>query len=122
MTQKKILFVDDEPTIVKLVTFRLKANGYDVVTAVDGQEALDIAESENPDIILLNLMLPKINGYQVCEKLKQNNKLKNTPIIMLTARVQDSEIEKGLAMGASAYLTKPFEAQDLLDKIEELLA
>jgi two-component system, OmpR family, alkaline phosphatase synthesis response regulator PhoP len=118
---KKILVVDDEPIITKVLESRLKANGYDVVSAADGQEALNKARSENPDLIILDIMLPKIDGYRVCRLLKFDDKYKNIPILMLTARIQDTDKATGEQCGANAYLPKPFDPQSLLEKIKELL-
>ncbi|MFC1508163.1 response regulator transcription factor [Candidatus Omnitrophota bacterium] len=119
---KKILVVDDEKDLVMTLSYRLKANGYEVVAAGDGEEALKKARTENPDLILLDLMLPKLDGYKVCKVLKSEEKYKNIPIIIFTARAQ--EIDKDLSREAlaDAYMTKPFEPQALLSKIEELLA
>jgi len=106
---------------VETVTFRLEANGYEVLPAYDGQEGLDKARKEKPDLIILDLMLPKMDGYKVCRMLKFDEKYKKIPIIMFTARAQETDKEMGEEVGADAYITKPFEPQALLAKIEELL-
>ena len=111
---KKILVVDDEPHIVKMVESRLKANGYEVIIAYDGQEAVEKVKSDMPDLIVLDLLLPKIDGYMVFDMLKQEEKYKNIPIVMLTARAGYEDMKKGLEIGAIAYLTKPFKAEVLL--------
>ena len=111
---KKILVVDDEPHIVKMVESRLKANGYEVIIAYDGQEAVEKVNSDMPDLIVLDLLLPKIDGYMVSDMLKQEEKYKNIPIVMLTARAGYEDMKKGLEIGAIAYLTKPFKAEVLL--------
>jgi len=121
MANKKILLVDDEKDLVDTVTFRLKASGYDVVTAYDGQEALTKTRTEKPDLIILDLMLPKMDGYKVCRMLKFDERYKKIPIIMFTARAQDSDKKMGEEVGADAYITKPFDPQTLLGKIKELL-
>jgi len=121
MEKKKILLVDDERDLVETVTFRLEAGGYEVLPAYDGQEGLDKARKEKPDLIILDLMLPKMDGYKVCRMLKFDEKYKKIPIIMFTARAQQSDIEMGKEVGADAYVTKPFEPQALLGKIKELL-
>ncbi|NQT90538.1 MAG: response regulator [Candidatus Omnitrophica bacterium] len=118
---KRILIVDDEQDLVETLTFRLEANDYEVIKAYDGQEGLDKAKSENPDLIILDLMLPKMDGYKVCRMLKFDEKYKKIPIIMFTARAQESDKKMGMEVGANAYITKPFEPQLLLDKMTELL-
>ncbi len=118
---KKILFVDDEKDMVEVITSRLKANNYNVISAYDGREALDKARKENPDLIILDLMLPKMDGYHVCAFLKKDIRYTKIPIIMFTARAQESDIELAKEVGADAYITKPFELQDLLAKIKGLL-
>ncbi len=121
MANKKILLVDDEKDLVDTVSFRLKASGYDVVVAYDGQEALTKTRVEKPDLIILDLMLPKMDGYKVCRMLKFDERYKNIPIIMFTARVQESDKKMGEEVGADAYITKPFDPENLLGKIKELL-
>jgi len=118
---KRILVVDDETQLVEMVKMRLEANGYEVLSAYDGQEALDKARAEKPDLMILDLMLPKLDGYKVCRMLKFDEKYKSIPIILFTARVQESDKETGSQVGADAYITKPFEPQVLLAKIKELL-
>lgn len=121
MDKKKILVVDDETQLVDMIKMRLEANNYEVITANDGQEALQKARSQSPDLIILDLMLPKLDGYKVCRMLKFDEKYKSIPIIMLTARVQETDKKMGEEVGAEAYIIKPFESQALLSKIEELL-
>jgi len=118
---KKILLVDDETDLVEMVKMRLEANGYEVVPAYDGQDGLEKARSLKPDLIILDLMLPKMDGYKVCRMLKFDEKYKNIPIVLFTARVQEADQKMGEEVGANAYITKPFEPQALLDKIKELL-
>ena len=121
MDKMKILVVDDETQLVDMIKMRLEANNYEVITANDGQEALQKARSQSPDLIILDLMLPKLDGYKVCRMLKFDEKYKSIPIIMLTARVQETDKKMGEEVGAEAYIIKPFESQALLSKIEELL-
>lgn len=121
MTKKKVLLVDDEIDFVEVVSTRLEANGFEVLPAYDGEEALEKVKEARPDIIILDIMMPKINGFDVCRKLKLDQNYKDIPIIMLTAKFQTSDIKFGAAMGADAYITKPFEPSVLLDKIHELL-
>lgn len=120
MDKKKILLVDDEKDLVKIVKFRLEANDYEVITACDGQEALEKARGEKPDLIILDLMLPKMDGYKVCGLLKKDSRFMRIPIIMFTAKAQEEDMRLGEELGADAYITKPFEPGVLLDKIKEL--
>jgi len=118
----RILLVDDEPSIVKMVGKRLEVEGFDVVVALDGQEGLTKAQTEQPDLIILDLMLPKLNGYEVCTMLKQDTRFQKIPIMMFTAKAQDKDEKLGMECGANAYVRKPFRAQELLEKIRSLLA
>lgn len=118
---KKILVTEDSPTVLEIIKETLKDAGYEVIGAVDGQEALDKARKEGPDLIILDLMLPKIDGYKVCRMLKFDEKYKRIPIVMFTARSDDRDRKLGKEVGADIYLTKPFESQVLLEKIKELL-
>lgn len=117
----KILVVDDEANILMVLEARLKKMGYEVITAIDGQEGLAKARTENPDLILLDIMLPKLDGFRVCRMLKYDNKFKHIPIMLLSARSQDSDVQTGQDQGADAYMTKPFQTEALLAKIQELL-
>ena len=119
-TKKKILLVDDEVFFVKTTKSRLEFEGYNVTVANDGQMALSKVQETKPDIILLDVMMPKMNGYQVCRALRQGNETKDIPIIMLTARAQESDKFWGTEVGTTAYITKPFEMEDLLEKIRLL--
>lgn len=121
MPGKRILLVDDEKDLVEIMKFRLEANNYTVICAFDGQEALEKAKNENPDLIILDLMLPKIDGYKICRMLKFDEKYKKIPIVMFTARAQEADRKLGEEVGADAYITKPFDLQVLLDKIKELI-
>jgi len=121
MDKKRILIVDDEEDILKVLRFRLEANNYEVLSASDGQEGLNKARSEKPDLIILDLMLPKLDGYKVCRMLKFDENYKAIPIILFTARAQASDKELGMEMGADAYISKPFEPLILLGKMKELL-
>ena len=121
MDKKRILIVDDEEDILSVLKFRLEANNYEALTASDGQEGLNKARTEKPDLIILDLMLPKLDGYKVCRMLKFDESYKAIPIIMFTARVQQKDEELGKEMGADAYVTKPFEPEVLLEKIRQLL-
>lgn len=120
MGKKKILLVDDEKDLVKIVKFRLEANDYEVITACDGQEGLEKARKEKPDLIILDLMLPKMDGYKICGLLKKDSRFMRIPIIMFTAKAQEEDMKLGKEVGADAYIIKPFEPGVLLDKIKEL--
>lgn len=122
MTNKKrILLVDDESDFVEVLRARLEDNNYEVIVAYDGEEGLERAERDSPDLVILDIMLPKISGFDVCRKLKIDENFKNIPIIMLSAKFQPNDIKFGTAMGADGYVTKPFEPQVLLEKMRELL-
>jgi two-component system alkaline phosphatase synthesis response regulator PhoP len=121
MTKKKILVVEDEAELTGAIQIRLEQAGYEVLIAYDGQEALEKARTENPDLIVLDLMLPKIDGYKVCRLLKFDEKYKKIPVVMLTARAQEKDENLGYEVGADAFITKPFKYQVLLAKITELL-
>ena len=115
---KKILVVDDNPNIVKLLEHRLKANKYEVITAYDGEEALERVRQEKPGLILLDAIIPKIDGYKVLSILKADEQYKDIPIVMLTAKGQIKDMKKGLELGANSYITKPFDPDVLLDIIK----
>ena len=118
----RILLVDDEPSILKVVSKRLEVEGYQVLMAAEGQEALTKAQTESPDLIILDLMLPKLNGYEVCTMLKQDTRYQRIPIMLFTAKAQDKDEQLGMECGADAYVRKPFRAQELLETIRRLLA
>ena len=119
---KKILIADDEQNIVISLEFLMKREGFTVCIAADGQEAIDKVRSETPDLVLLDIMMPRKNGYEVCQEIRSDPQLQGTRILMLTAKGREMEVTKGLAMGADAYMTKPFSTRDLVAKIRELLA
>ena len=119
--KKKILIVEDEPEFRLAVRIRLEAAGYEILEAADGVAGLDLARSAMPDLIILDLMLPKMGGYQVARLLKFDEKYQKIPIVMLTARSQRSDKETGLSVGADAYMTKPFRSEELLETIRKLI-
>lgn len=121
MDKKRILVVEDETQLVDMLKMRLEANHYQVITAYDGREGYEKARKEKPDLIILDLMLPKMDGYKVCGLLKKDARYSNIPIIIFTARAQEEDRKLGEEVGAEAYITKPFEPEVLLGKIEELL-
>ncbi|MEO8652973.1 MAG: response regulator [Ramlibacter sp.] len=121
MPRKKILVADDEPNIVISLEFLMKREGYDVVIARDGQEALEAIAREKPDLLLLDVMMPRKNGFEVCQAVRADEALQATKILLLTAKGRDTDIAKGLAMGADAYMTKPFSTRELVQKVAELM-
>ena len=118
---KTILIADDEPNIVISLEFLLEQSGYRVRVAHDGREALDAMERETPDLVLLDVMLPLVSGYDVCQRIRQNPAWASVRIVMLTARGREVEVTKGLAVGADAYVTKPFSTRELIATIREQL-
>ncbi len=125
MTQEhpiaRVLVVDDEPDLVRILEFGLKAAGYHVDTANDGQEGLKKARDLKPDIILLDLMLPKLDGYKVCRLLKFDERYKHIPIMILSARTQEGDQNLATEMGANRFMTKPYEFAEILEHIKALL-
>ena len=118
---KEILIVDDEPSIVVPIQFLMEQQGYSVIVAENGHDALDLIYKYNPDLVLLDIMLPGIDGYEVCEIVRLNPKLRGIKIIFLTAKGREVEIAKGLALGADAYITKPFSNAELVAKVKTVL-
>ncbi len=112
---RKVLIVDDEKNIVDIIAFNLKKEGYQVITAADGEEGVEKTFSENPDLILLDIMMPKMDGYEACRKIREK---KHTPIIMLTARAEEVDKVLGLEMGADDYVTKPFGVRELMARVK----
>ena len=118
---KKILIADDEPNIVVSLEFLMKQSGYDVRVATNGEDALRAVEEFVPDLILLDVMMPRLSGYDVCQKVRENPAWAGVKIIMLSAKGRDVEVNKGMAVGADAYVTKPFSTKDLIATVCELL-
>jgi len=118
----RVLVVDDEPNIVTSLEFLLEDAGFDVRTAANGQEALEKTAQFAPDLILLDVMMPVLNGYEVCQRLKSDPKTRAVRVLMLSAKGRDVEVAKGLELGADAYMTKPFATCDLLAKVQDLLS
>lgn len=121
MAKKKILAVDDEPNILLSLEFILEEEGYDVHTARDGDEALEVARTVRPDLILLDVAMPRKDGYEVCRLLREDPDLASVKVVMLTAKGQPLEKKKGAEVGADLYVTKPFGAAELLEKIRTVL-
>ncbi len=116
-----ILIADDEPNILISLEFLMKREGYDVKLARDGQEALDSIIQHRPALVLLDVMMPKMSGFDVCQEVRARADVGRTPILMLTARGRDTDVAKGLELGANAYMTKPFSTKELVEKVRELL-
>jgi DNA-binding response OmpR family regulator len=117
----KILIADDEPNILLSLEFLMKREGYDVHVARDGEEALDALRRERPKLVLLDVMMPKKSGFEVCQELRADDGLRGTLVLMLTAKGRDTDVAKGLGVGADAYMTKPFSTKELVQKVRELL-
>lgn len=118
---KKVLIADDEPNIVISLEFLLRREGFEVLVAVDGEEALAKARAERPDLVLLDVMMPKMNGFDVCQALRSDPELASMQVLMLTAKGRETEVSKGLGLGADAYMTKPFSTKDLVAQVRVLL-
>jgi two-component system alkaline phosphatase synthesis response regulator PhoP/two-component system response regulator VicR len=119
---RKIMAVDDERHIVRLIQVNLERAGYQVVTAFDGPEALKKVESDKPDLIVLDVMMPKMDGFEVLKRLQANPETREIPVVMLTAKAQDADVFRGWASGVSAYLTKPFNPLELLTFVKRILS
>jgi len=117
---KKILAVDDEKHIVRLVQVNLERAGYEVVTANDGKEALEKVNEENPDLVVLDVMMPYMDGFEVLQNLRRNSATRDIPVIMLTAKAQDADVFKGWQSGVDCYLTKPFNPMELLSFVKRI--
>lgn len=118
---KKILIVDDEPNILMSLEFLMKKEGYEVFVARDGSEALDIISAERPDIVVLDIMMPNVDGYEVCRKIKDSQEMKHIQVVFLSAKSKPEDIEKGYEMGADLYLTKPFSTRNLVKEVKKLI-
>ena len=118
---KRILIVDDEPNIVVSLEFLMKRNGHDVKVVSDGESALAAVAEFAPHLILLDVMLPRLSGYEVCQRVRENPAWESVKIIMLTAKGRDVDMTKGLAVGANAYMTKPFSTRELVEKVQAMV-
>lgn len=118
---KRILAVDDEPHILKLVVFSLKSGGYEVLEATDGLSAIHVAKAEQPDLVLMDVMMPACDGYEACRRLKADPETAEIPVIMLTAKTQATEQQTGQDAGAADYIKKPFTPKDLVAQVREFL-
>ncbi|MEW6440471.1 MAG: response regulator [bacterium] len=120
-TEKKILVVDDEPFILKSLTFVLKKEGFHVESATNGIEAMETIQREKPDLVFLDILMPKMNGLEVCQWIRQDSRLQDIYVIILTAKGQEADREKGLKIGADEYMTKPFSPSFVVKRIKEIL-
>lgn len=118
---KTILIVDDEPNIVISLEFLMKREGFNVAVATDGEDAIKTMEADKPDLVLLDVMMPRKDGYEVCQQIRATPDWQSVKIVMLSAKSRDTEIAKGLALGADAYITKPFSSKDLVQQVKRLL-
>jgi DNA-binding response OmpR family regulator len=118
----RILVADDEPNILISLEYLLKREGHEVLLARDGQEALDQLRAHHPQLLLLDVMMPRKSGFEVCSELRADEALRGTRVLMLTAKGRDTDVAKGLGVGADAYMTKPFATRELVQKVAELLA
>ena len=121
MAAKKILIADDEPNIVISLEFLMQQAGYDVRSAADGDEAMRTISSFKPDLVLLDIMLPLCDGFQICQRIRADPELRHAKIVMLTAKGRDVEVSRGLALGADLYMTKPFATRELIAAVRKLL-
>ena len=118
----RILIADDEPNIVLALELLMKREGHEIRTVGDGEAAIAAAKAFRPDLILLDVMMPRMDGFEVCERLRADPELKGAAIVMLTAKGREVEREKGLALGADLYITKPFSTRDVVQRVKEVLA
>ena len=118
---KTILIAEDEPSIVVSLEFLLRNAGYEVAVARDGEEALRLIGTIRPDLIVLDIMLPSVSGFEVCRSIREDRSTRDTRVLMLTARGRESEMQKGMAAGADAYMTKPFSTKELMEVVKRLL-
>lgn len=121
MKRYKILIVDDYPNMVDMLSVRLRAAGFDVIAAYDGMAGLQMARHENPDLVILDVLLPKMDGFKVCRMLKYDERFRHIPVIMLTSRARDVDRKMGLDMGADDYVFKPYDPAELMQRIGTLL-
>jgi DNA-binding response OmpR family regulator len=120
-TVKKVLVVDDDPYILMSLEFLMKKNGYDVMVARNGTEALDLVEKQLPNLVLLDIMMPDVDGYEICRYIKRTSKLKHTKVVFMSAKTKEADIQKGYDLGAALYITKPFSTRELTKQINQLM-
>lgn len=117
----RILVAEDEKDIRELIAFTLRFAGFDVLTATNGAEAIEVAQAEKPDLVILDVRMPKMSGYEACRRLKENPRTAELPVVFLSAKGQDSEIQQGLASGAEEYILKPFAPDELIQQVRDIL-
>ena len=118
----KMLIADDEPNILISLEYLMKREGYEVLVAHDGEQALEVLRRERPQLVLLDVMMPKKSGFEVCQELRADEAIKDTLVLMLTAKGRDTDVAKGRGVGADDYVTKPFSTQELVHRVRDLLA
>jgi DNA-binding response OmpR family regulator len=116
-----ILIADDDPDILGLISFRLRRSGYDVVEAHNGEEAVQVALERRPDLVILDVMMPRVDGYEATRRIRKHEETSRTPVILLTAHVQDADVARGFEVGADDYVRKPFSPQELGDRVQAAL-
>jgi DNA-binding response OmpR family regulator len=121
MEAHKILIVDDDPYILMSLEFLMKKNGYDVMIARNGTEALELLQKQIPKLVLLDIMMPDVDGYEICRRIKKTEKLKAVKVVFMSAKTKEADIQKGYDLGASLYITKPFSTRELVKQIHELV-
>lgn len=120
-TAGKILVVDDDPYILLSLEFLMKKNGFDVTVARNGTEALELLNKHLPNVVLLDIMMPDVDGYEICSRIKSNKTLKDIKVVFMSAKTKEADIQKGLNLGASLYIKKPFSTRDLLKQVKDLM-
>ena len=121
LTKHTVLVVDDDPYILMSLEFLMRKSGYNVLVARNGSEAREILDAQKPDLALLDIMMPDVDGYEICKQIRQTPSLSHTRVIFLSAKTSEADIKKGLEMGASRYITKPFSTRELVKEVKELL-
>ena len=119
---KRVLICDDDPVILRLIQVNLELEDFEVLQADNGEAAIEVATAERPDLVILDIMMPRLDGYQTCERLKAQDSTKDIPVVFLSAKAQQSDIDKGVEYGVSEYLTKPFDPNDLVATVKRLLS
>ena len=122
MAAVRVLVVDDDPVILELLRINFEIEGFEVLSAVDGQEGLERARADRPDVVLSDVMMPRLDGLQLLVKLRDDPATAGVPVVLLSAKAQNAEVQRGLALGADDYVTKPFDPLELIDRVNAVLA